>query len=68
MVDVVKELEKAYECQDEWEWEQKLPKDYRKIIGMSKFPLANTSRKKDLYSLLSLGILLHNDKLVIQSP
>ncbi|KAJ0751715.1 putative protein kinase RLK-Pelle-CrRLK1L-1 family [Helianthus annuus] len=63
MVDVVKELEKAYECQDEWEWEQKLPKDYRKIIGMSKFPLANTSRKKDLYSLLSLGILLHNDKL-----
>ncbi|KAI7741266.1 hypothetical protein M8C21_008701 [Ambrosia artemisiifolia] len=49
---------------DEWEWEQKLPKDYKKIIRMSKFPVANTSRKKDLYSLLSSGILLHNDKLL----
>ncbi|XP_076889549.1 uncharacterized protein LOC143540346 [Bidens hawaiensis] len=63
MVEVVKELEKAFECQDEWEWEKKLPKDYKKIIHMSKVPLSNTSRKKDLYSLLSSGILLPNEKL-----
>ncbi|XP_076944083.1 receptor-like protein kinase ANXUR2 [Bidens hawaiensis] len=67
MVEVVKELEKAFECQDEWEWEKRLPKDYKKIIYMSKVQLSNTSRKKDLYSLFSSGILLHNEKLVIQS-
>ncbi|KAK1435953.1 hypothetical protein QVD17_01726 [Tagetes erecta] len=63
MGEVVKELENAYECQDEWEWEQKLPEDYKKIISMSKFPLAGTSRSKDLYSFLSSGILLQNENL-----
>lgn len=60
---VVKELEKAFECQDEWEWEQKLPRHYEKIIQMSKYPVSNTSTKKDLHSFLSSGILLHNEKL-----
>ncbi|KAI3687250.1 hypothetical protein L1987_80944 [Smallanthus sonchifolius] len=55
--------QKAFEFQDEWEWEQKLPKDYKKIISMSKFPLDSTSRSKDLYSLLSSGILIQNEKL-----
>ncbi|KAI3821863.1 hypothetical protein L1987_09437 [Smallanthus sonchifolius] len=51
---------------DEWEWEQKLPVDYKKIISMSKLPLAGTSRSKDLYSLLSSGILFQNKKLVFK--
>ncbi|KAL4592991.1 hypothetical protein LXL04_006002 [Taraxacum kok-saghyz] len=63
MADVVKELEKAFECQDEWEWEQKLPRDYEKIINMSKYPISNISTKKDLHSLLYSGILLHKEKL-----
>ncbi|KAI3792905.1 hypothetical protein L2E82_06798 [Cichorium intybus] len=63
MTEVVKELEKALEYQDEWEWEQKLPKDYEKIIHMSKYPASNISIKKDLHSLLSSGIFLHNEKL-----
>ncbi|KAJ9556483.1 hypothetical protein OSB04_011097 [Centaurea solstitialis] len=63
MGEVVKELEKAFECQDEWEWEQNLPRDYKKIIQMSKDPVSNTSTKKDLHSLLSSGILLHDGQL-----
>ncbi|KAJ9556384.1 hypothetical protein OSB04_010998 [Centaurea solstitialis] len=62
MGDVVIELEKALECQDEWEWEQKLPRDYEKMIKMSNSPMSNTSTKKDLHALLSSGILLHNEK------
>ncbi|KAD4384973.1 hypothetical protein E3N88_25141 [Mikania micrantha] len=63
MEEVVKELEKAFECLDEWEWKQKLPEDYKKIISMSKFPLASINRSKDLYSLFSSGILLQNEKM-----
>ncbi|KAD4384997.1 hypothetical protein E3N88_25165 [Mikania micrantha] len=48
---------------DEWEWKQKLPEDYNKIISMSKFPSASINRSKDLYSLFSSGILLQNEKL-----
>ncbi|KAD4384977.1 hypothetical protein E3N88_25145 [Mikania micrantha] len=48
---------------DEWEWKQKLPEDYNKIISMSEFPSASINRSKDLYSLLSSGILLQNEKL-----
>nr|XP_043637287.1 uncharacterized protein LOC122608257 isoform X2 [Erigeron canadensis] len=63
MDEVVKELEKAFESQDEWEWEQKLPLDYKKIVLMSKYPISHTSSRKDLYSLLSSGILLHKENL-----
>ncbi|KAK1435952.1 hypothetical protein QVD17_01725 [Tagetes erecta] len=63
MDEVLKELEIAFECQDEWEWGRKLPKDFKKIISMSKFPQAITSSSKDLYSLLSSGTLLQNEKL-----
>ncbi|KAL7600063.1 hypothetical protein Lser_V15G21992 [Lactuca serriola] len=62
MTKVVEELEKALDCQDEWEWEQKLPTDYKEIIHMSKRPVASTIRKKDIHSLLSSGMLLHNEK------
>ncbi|KAI3506193.1 hypothetical protein L1887_28549 [Cichorium endivia] len=62
MTKVVEELEKALDCQDEWEWEQKLPTEYKKIIQMSKCPMASTIRKKDLHSLMSSGILLQNEK------
>ncbi|XP_052620150.1 uncharacterized protein LOC111907996 isoform X2 [Lactuca sativa] len=62
MTKVVEELEKALDCQDEWEWEQKLPTDYKEIIQMSKRPVASTIRKKDIHSLLTSGMLLHNEK------
>ncbi|KAI3506190.1 hypothetical protein L1887_28546 [Cichorium endivia] len=62
MAKVVEELEKALNCQDEWEWEQKLPTDYKKIIQMSKYPVPSTISKKDLYSLFSSGIILNNEK------
>ncbi|GJR56283.1 phloem protein 2-like protein [Tanacetum coccineum] len=54
---VIKELQKAFNSHDEWEWEQKLPNDYNRIIQMSKHPVASTT-KKDLHCLLSSGILL----------
>ncbi|XP_071696996.1 uncharacterized protein [Rutidosis leptorrhynchoides] len=63
MVEVVKELEKAFECQDEWEWEQKLPRDYQAIIQLSKYRLSNIRTKKDLYTLLSSGIVLNKERL-----
>ncbi|KAL7601910.1 hypothetical protein Lser_V15G21989 [Lactuca serriola] len=62
MAKVVEELEKAFNCQDEWEWEQNLPSDYKKIIQMSKYPVPSTISKKDLHSLFSSGILLNNEK------
>ncbi|KAI3506186.1 hypothetical protein L1887_28542 [Cichorium endivia] len=62
MAKVVEELEKALNCQDEWEWEQKLPMDYKKIIHMSKYSVPSTISKKDLYSLFSSGIILNNEK------
>ena len=50
--------------QDEWEWEQKLPRDYKRIIEMSKHPVPSTT-KKDLHCLLSSGILLSKENVVI---
>ncbi|KAL4557933.1 hypothetical protein LXL04_036128 [Taraxacum kok-saghyz] len=63
MVEVVKELEKSFKHQDEWEWEKRLPKNYEKLIHMSKHTVSNISTKKELHSLLSSGILLHDEKL-----
>ncbi|KAL4583916.1 hypothetical protein LXL04_008502 [Taraxacum kok-saghyz] len=65
MVEVIHELEKAFEYQDEWEWEEKLPKNYKNIIHMSKHPVSSISTKKELHSLLSSGILIHDEKLVL---
>ncbi|CAH1435132.1 unnamed protein product [Lactuca virosa] len=62
MAKVVEELEKAFICQDEWEWEQKLPTDYKNIVQMSKYPVPSTISKKDLHSFFSSGILLNNEK------
>ncbi|KAL4557932.1 hypothetical protein LXL04_036127 [Taraxacum kok-saghyz] len=63
MAEVIDELEKAFKYQEEWEWEEKLPKNYKKIIHMSKHPVSSISTKKELHSLLSSGILLQDEKL-----
>ncbi|KAL4583915.1 hypothetical protein LXL04_008501 [Taraxacum kok-saghyz] len=63
MVEVVNELEKAFKYQDEWEWEKRLPNNYEKLIHMSKHLVSNISTKKELHSLLSSGILLHDEKM-----
>ncbi|GKC01907.1 phloem protein 2-like protein [Tanacetum coccineum] len=60
MARVIEELERAFNSHDEWEWEQKLPKDYNKIIQMSKHPVPSTT-KKDPHCLLSSGILLSKE-------
>ncbi|GKF99502.1 hypothetical protein Tco_0301193, partial [Tanacetum coccineum] len=60
MARVIEELERAFNSHDEWECEQKLPKDYNKIIEMSKHPMPSTT-KKDLHCLLSSGILLSKE-------
>ncbi|PWA63783.1 protein kinase-like domain-containing protein [Artemisia annua] len=58
MARVIEELQKALNSHDEWEWEQKLPRDYNTIIQMSKHPVPSSATKKDLHCLLSSGILL----------
>ncbi|GJT03442.1 phloem protein 2-like protein [Tanacetum coccineum] len=60
MAQVIEELERAFKSHDEWEWEQKLPRDYNRIIQMSKHPVSSTI-KKDLHCLLSSGILLSKE-------
>nr|GFC15171.1 phloem protein 2-like protein [Tanacetum cinerariifolium] len=63
MAQVIEELERAFKSHDEWEWEQKLPRDYNRIIQMSKHPVSSTI-KKDLHCLLSSGILLFKENVV----
>ncbi|PWA44441.1 Phloem protein 2-like protein [Artemisia annua] len=61
MARVIEELQKAFNSHDEWEWEQKLPRDYNRIIEMSKHPVPSSITKKDLHCLLSSGILLSKE-------
>lgn len=58
--EVLQQLKKAMELQDEYElWQPKLPKDYKEIIQMSKSPkMYSTKSNKDLYDIFSNGILL----------
>ncbi|GJS62690.1 kinase-like domain, phloem protein 2-like protein [Tanacetum coccineum] len=58
--EVVIQLKKSLEFQEDYEkWEPKLPKDYKEIIEMSKFPeIYSTIKKEDLYIIFSKGILL----------
>nr|GFA08882.1 protein kinase-like domain, phloem protein 2-like protein [Tanacetum cinerariifolium] len=61
---VLQQLTTALEFQEEYEiWQPKLPKDYKEIIQMSKSPeMYSTKNNKDLYNILSNGILLPKEK------
>ncbi|KAI3512303.1 hypothetical protein L1887_19618 [Cichorium endivia] len=65
---ILKKLEEALYFQEDYEmWEPKLPSDYKQIIGMSNSrEIYSTVKKKDLYDILSKGILLQEGKLVQQ--
>ncbi|PWA24620.1 protein kinase-like domain, Phloem protein 2-like protein [Artemisia annua] len=65
-LDVMEQLEKALELQEDYEiWAAKLPKDYKEIFGMSKSPeMYSTKSNKDLYDMLNKGILLQQDKVL----
>ncbi|GKE06903.1 phloem protein 2-like protein, partial [Tanacetum coccineum] len=64
---VIQELEKALNIHEEWECEQKLPKDYEGIMKMIENPESKIITKKDLYSLLSSGTRLDNGEVVMKS-
>nr|XP_043628024.1 F-box protein At2g02240-like [Erigeron canadensis] len=59
---VVIELKKALEIQEDYEiWGPKLPKGYEEIFQMSEKPdMYFTEKKKNLYDILTEGILLQN--------
>ncbi|KAJ0625041.1 putative protein kinase RLK-Pelle-DLSV family [Helianthus annuus] len=63
--EVLQQLEKSLEFQEDYEiWGPKLPKDYEEILKLSTYSgTYSTKKKKDLYNLLSQGILLQDDKL-----
>nr|XP_043608545.1 uncharacterized protein LOC122580338 [Erigeron canadensis] len=63
--EVAKRLQQALEFQEDCEiWEPKLPEDYKEITQMSKTPeIYFTWRKKDIYDVLTKGILLQEGKL-----
>ncbi|KAJ0511663.1 putative protein kinase RLK-Pelle-LRR-I-1 family [Helianthus annuus] len=59
------QLQKALEFQEDYEiWEPKLPIDYKEIIRASKTPECDSEMKKDLYDMLSKGILLQDAKVL----
>nr|XP_043634488.1 uncharacterized protein LOC122605592 [Erigeron canadensis] len=62
--DVVIQLKKALDVQEDYEiWEAQLPKDYKEIIQMSDTPeIYSTMKRKELYNLLSKGILIADGK------
>ncbi|KAJ0736028.1 putative protein kinase RLK-Pelle-LRR-I-1 family [Helianthus annuus] len=65
MNDLIIELKKALEFQEDYEiWEPKLPIDYKEIIRASKTPECDSEMKKDLYHMLSKGILLQDAKVL----
>ncbi|KAJ9559395.1 hypothetical protein OSB04_014009 [Centaurea solstitialis] len=61
---VIVQLQKALDFQEDYEiWEPKLPSDYKEIIQMSKYPeMYSNKMKKDIYNMLSKGILLQDAK------
>nr|GEV93594.1 protein kinase-like domain, phloem protein 2-like protein [Tanacetum cinerariifolium] len=67
--EVVLQIKRAFEIQEDYEiWEPKLPRDYKKIIQMSKCPEDYSAKKKmEIYSNFSEGILLHQDKVAMSS-
>ncbi|KAJ9564953.1 hypothetical protein OSB04_000919 [Centaurea solstitialis] len=64
--EVVEQLKKALEFQEDYEiWEPKLPREYKQLLRMSKFPaMYSTETKKGLYYILcSKGILLQKGRM-----
>ncbi|KAJ0503367.1 putative protein kinase RLK-Pelle-CrRLK1L-1 family [Helianthus annuus] len=62
---IIIRLQKALEFQEDYEiWEPKLPIDYKEIIRASKTPECDSEMKKDLYHILSKGILLQDAKVL----
>ncbi|KAJ9546704.1 hypothetical protein OSB04_019247 [Centaurea solstitialis] len=62
MAQVLDALENASKIHEEWESEQRLPRDYENIIKISGNLISMTSTKTELYSLLCSGILLKREK------
>ncbi|XP_076895116.1 receptor like protein kinase S.2-like [Bidens hawaiensis] len=63
--DAVIQLERALEFQEDFDiWDAKLPKDYNEIIRKSKTPVDSIEKKKDIYDMLSKGILLQDGNVV----
>ncbi|KAM0038585.1 putative protein kinase RLK-Pelle-CR4L family [Helianthus debilis subsp. tardiflorus] len=62
--ELVIQLKKALDVQKDYEiWETQLPEDYKDIIQMSKDPeISSTTNRKDIYDILSKGILIQEDK------
>ncbi|KAJ9564885.1 hypothetical protein OSB04_000851 [Centaurea solstitialis] len=62
--EVVEQLKKALEFQEDYEiWEPKLPRDYKQLLPMSKFPaMYSTETKKGLYNILRKRILLQKGR------
>nr|XP_043633089.1 uncharacterized protein LOC122604267 [Erigeron canadensis] len=65
--DVVLQLKRALDVQEDYEiWEAELPKDYKEIVQMSETPeIYSTMKRKDLYDMLSKGILIADGKVVL---
>ncbi|KAK9058426.1 hypothetical protein SSX86_023268 [Deinandra increscens subsp. villosa] len=61
---VLQQLEKSLEFQEDYEiWSPKLPKDYEKILKLSKYSgNYSTKMKKDLYDKFLKGIMLQDNK------
>ncbi|CAI9298662.1 unnamed protein product [Lactuca saligna] len=64
--EVLLRLKQALEIQEDYEiWEPKLPNDYEEVLKMSIFcDIYSTNKKKDLYNMLSKGILLQEGKVM----
>ncbi|KAJ0736033.1 putative protein kinase RLK-Pelle-LRR-I-1 family [Helianthus annuus] len=63
--ELIIQLKKALEFQEDYEiWEPKLPIDYKEIIRASKTPECDSEMNKDLYHMLSKGILLQDAKVL----
>ncbi|GJV40818.1 phloem protein 2-like protein [Tanacetum coccineum] len=62
MTSVIQELEKALNIHEDWEFEQKLPKDNENILRMIKHQESKEITKKYLYSIFSSGIRINNGK------
>nr|GEW48110.1 hypothetical protein [Tanacetum cinerariifolium] len=59
-------LAKQHYQEDYENWEPKLPKDYKEIIQMSKcLEIYSTIKKEDLYNILSTGVFLQQDKVLL---
>ncbi|KAK9068291.1 hypothetical protein SSX86_012402 [Deinandra increscens subsp. villosa] len=65
--EVVIQLQKALDAQKDYKrWEGQLPEGYKEIIRMSKNPeIYSRAKRKDLYDILSKGILIQEGTLCV---